>query len=182
MRHEDFEMEGYKIVVTYHEEESELLQEAKASGKPLIGTYSVKKHQPHVPGCDYHLHVYDGSNEIFAINQNGSAHDGYHGVRIPNKVYKELQKQYKNWVLPPDQIIEGVQFTYFLEPIESLNYRQVMTESDVIFGELSRMEMFEKHKSSYGLLTEAQQSIIIKSIEEIRTRWQNLFSELAKRI
>lgn len=182
MRHEDYEIEGFKIVVTFHDEKSELLLEAKSCGVPLIGTYSVKKHPPHVPGCDYHLHVYDSGNEIFAINQNGTAHDGYHGVRIPNKVYKELLNRYKSWNFPVDQMIEGVQYTYLLDPIESLNYRQLIIETDVIGGELARLEKIEAYVLQENLLTEAQRTILTTSIETVRVRWQRLFLESVKRI
>jgi len=127
MRHEILEIEGFLILVTYHSDadNSELLLEAKAKGTPLVGTYSVMKHQPHTNPGEYHLHVYDGQNQIFAINKSGKGHDGYHGVRIPNKVYQALTQKYKGWTIPPDQIIESLYYTYICIPIADLSYREI---------------------------------------------------------
>lgn len=182
MRHEDFEIEGFIIVVTYHDENSNLLTEAKTEGTALVGTYSVKKHQPHVPGCDYHLHVYDVQNQIFAINKNGTAHDGYHGVRIPNKVYKAIQKQYPTWTLPPDKIIECFQFTYILNPVGTLTYKEVLNEVDVIRGELNLYDRIEDLKNTEGLLTEQALQEIVANKADVNQRWQELFNECVRRL
>jgi hypothetical protein len=137
MKEEQFEIKGFLITVTYHSEESELLLEAKSKGIPLIGTYSVMKHPPHTSPGEYHLHVHDGENQIFAINKSGSAHDGFHGVRIPNKVYKALTQKYKEWTFPPDQIIECINYTLILNPISGLTFREILAEIKVVELELN---------------------------------------------
>jgi hypothetical protein len=83
---EVIEIDGFLIFIHETEETKEqLLLEEKDIGSPLTGPYSYKKHQPHNPTGDYHLHVYKKENEIFSINKGGSGHDGYSGTRIPNK-------------------------------------------------------------------------------------------------
>ena len=49
MRYELIEIDSFSIAITYHDENSSLLNEAKHKGEPLIGTYSYNKHQPHSP-------------------------------------------------------------------------------------------------------------------------------------
>ena len=71
------------------------------------GRYSAVKHQPHNSTGQYHIHVSDGNNEIFALNVDGSAHDKSHGVRIPNKVAIEIKKRFPNFKLPENGIIES---------------------------------------------------------------------------
>jgi len=62
--------------------------------------YSAYKHPPHVPGCQYHLHVYFKQNQLFSLNQDGTAHDQSHGTQIPGKVMDALQQKFPAWTLP----------------------------------------------------------------------------------
>jgi hypothetical protein len=64
MRHELIEIDSFSLAITYHDENSSLLNEAKHKGEPLIGTYSYNKHQPHSPVGDYHLNVYDAQIKL----------------------------------------------------------------------------------------------------------------------
>ena len=183
MKHETFEIDCYSIVVTYHDNQSELLLEAKTKGEPLIGTYSVIKHQRHTPDGDYHLHVYDEQNQIFAINKGGSAHDGYHGVRIPNKVYQELTKRYNGWQFPPNKIIETVNFTYILKPLAELTYKEIINEISTIQSEREILETFKSLSGSNHILNESiSKSDISNQIEQVTERFKELFLESVKRI
>lgn len=65
------------------------------------------RHAAHVEVGQPHIHVYNGPNEIFALNKDGTAHDRSHGVEIPNKVYKALQTRLPYWNLPPNRLIES---------------------------------------------------------------------------
>ncbi len=181
MRHESFNIDGYNIVITFHDDKSELLLEAKHKGAPLIGTYSVIKHQPHNPTGDYHLHVYNGNNQIFAINKNGTAHDGFHGVKIPSKVYNELKKRYTDWLLPANKIIESINYTFILENITELTYKELLTEVEVIQSELNFIGSIEKNKNQK--LTESISQELINTKElELQNRFTELFMESVKRI
>jgi hypothetical protein len=59
-------------------------------------------------GNQKHIHIYKRKSELFAINVDGSAHDGCHGVQIPKKVIPFLQS--KGFPVPKDRIIEFFQF------------------------------------------------------------------------
>lgn len=183
MKYETFEIDGYSIFVSYYDSQSELLLEAKTKGEPLIGTYSVIKHQRHTPDGDYHLHVYDGQNQIFAINKGGLAHDGYHGVRIPNKVYQELKKRYNGWHFPPNKIIETVNFTYILKPLDELTYKEIINEITTIQGERDILETFKSLIGKSHILNEnISKNDIRNQIEQVTERFKELFLESVRRI
>ncbi len=56
------------------------------------------------PGNQKHMHIYVKNNQIFAINADGSAHDGYHNVKIPDEIVPFIKS--KGIVVPPNNIIE----------------------------------------------------------------------------
>jgi len=112
MKTEVIEIDGLIIFVHEIEETKEqLLLEAKGIGSQLAGRYSYKKHQPHNPTGEYHLHVYKKENEIFSINKGGSGHDGYSGTRIPNEAINSLKDKFPDWSWPENQIIESLTHT-----------------------------------------------------------------------
>jgi hypothetical protein len=96
------------IVSIYTDDDpiSSLLTEAQHKGIPIGGKYSLQKHSPHIPDSDYHLHVYARKNQILAINKDGTAHDGSHGVIIPNVVANAIRSMFPDWQLPPNNVIE----------------------------------------------------------------------------
>lgn len=83
------------------------LEEAKYKGKPLISKYSAKEHSPHVKPNQHHLHVYAKNKYIFAINKDGTAHDGSHGIHIPNKVADALRVKFPDYTIPDDNFLES---------------------------------------------------------------------------
>lgn len=82
--------------------------EAKHQFPYIPGTkYTYRIDQPNGeprPGNLKHIHIYGKTGQLVAMNVDGSAHDGYHQVRIPDDVVPFLQK--KGFTLPPDNIIE----------------------------------------------------------------------------
>ena len=84
------------------------LDEAQHRGVPLGGPYSAVYHKAHTDPGEDHLHVFMKNNQIFALNQNGTAHDASHGVRIPNRVAKGIQKVFPHITLPNDNLIENI--------------------------------------------------------------------------
>lgn len=108
MDEEIFEVEEY-VVHFYTAEERiiTMITEARHRGQPLAGKYSVQKHPPHTQPGQHHLHLYAKNNHLFAINKDGTAHDQSHGVRIPNKVADELKKQFPDFSIPLDNMIES---------------------------------------------------------------------------
>jgi hypothetical protein len=177
MKHELLEIDDHLVMVTYHADNSGLLNEAKTKGFPLIGTYSVIKHPPHTQPGEYHLHVYDGNNQIFAINQSGKGHDGYHGVRIPNKVYKALKSKHKDWLIRPDQIIESITHTYIMSPITELSYKEILNEIQVVGNEINLYEKVNKSK-----IDESVQNAGRADNGALEERFRNLYIESVKRL
>jgi len=184
MRHETIEIDGYSVTITYHEETSGFLQEAKHKGIPLIGSYSYFHHQRHTPDGDYHLHVYDVDNQIFAINKGGPAHDGFHGVRIPNKVYKELSKRFSDWKFPPSKIIETVNYVYLLNSTSGLNYKELICEVNILNNERTIIENFTEIVKSkvQPILEHVTADQLDSQSDEIMKRIKALYIELYTRI
>lgn len=182
MKHEKLEIDGYVIIVIYHDKDSELLLEAKMKGEALIGSYSYIKNKPHTPDGDYHLHVYDGNNEIFAINKGGSSHDGYHGVRIPNKVYQALTKKFDKWIFPPSQIIETINYCYILKPKGNLSYKEILNEYEIIQEERNILGTFHRIIETKQVINEQVTLSDLDSQEaQLSTRFKDLFIELVTR-
>jgi len=84
------------------------LDEAQRRGIALGGPYSALYHKAHTAPGEDHIHVYMKNNELFALNISGTAHDRSHGVRIPNRVVKAVQKYFPKVTLPRDNIIESM--------------------------------------------------------------------------
>lgn len=56
------------------------------------------------PGNMKHIHIFAKGKDLWAMNADGTAHDGSHNVCIPQDVIHFLQK--KGFTLPPNNIIE----------------------------------------------------------------------------
>lgn len=64
-------------------------------------------HQPPKPEKD-HIHVFKKGKELFAINRDGTAHDGCHNVKIPGAIFNVLQNKFSDFKFPPSRIIEQI--------------------------------------------------------------------------
>jgi hypothetical protein len=84
------------------------LDEARHRGVHLGGPYSAAYHKAHTNPGEDHVQVYMRNNKLFALNVGGTAHDGSHGIRIPNRVAKGLQARFPHLKLPKDNIIECI--------------------------------------------------------------------------
>jgi len=82
------------------------LDEAKQKGKSLGGKYSAHVHSKHWDGGQKHLHVYAKQKQIFALNQDGTAHDASHNVEIPKVAADGIRKLFPDFVLPSNNVIE----------------------------------------------------------------------------
>lgn len=102
------------------------IDEAKQRGQPLTGVYTYRKDKP-PPKGQYHLHIFEKNNELFAINWNGTAHDKNHNKVIPLTVYDALREKFPTLVLPDrnSRVIESVNPQLFVEPVESPSCRTV---------------------------------------------------------
>lgn len=86
--------------------ERKILLEAKQG---QIGQYTYRIDPPHnSENGQQHVHVMLKGKELFALNRDGSAHDGWHGAEIPKKVYDKLPSLFPSLVLPSNRLIESV--------------------------------------------------------------------------
>ena len=87
--------------VIFTDKELHELCEAKDcfSSIPGLKGYSYRKDKPSgIPnsGNQYHWHIYLRGKECFAVNIDGTGHDGYHNVKIDNDLADFLRKQGAN--------------------------------------------------------------------------------------
>lgn len=149
---DEFEIEGIAFKI-FRQTESQVihLNEAKNTGRNLVGTYTYDIHQPHNPTGEYHIHLRDKGNEILSMNKvSGTAHDGYHGVRIPNKAFNALKKKFPDWNWPPNQILEHEEFTYFIEPNPVFSLRPVFVPAHKDFN-LNQVNSFNGFFHCFGI-------------------------------
>jgi hypothetical protein len=127
MKEEIFEIDGITFKIFRHRDSNiQLIYEANEKGRQLIGTYTYDIHKPHNPTGEYHIHLYEKGNQILSINKiSGTGHDGYHGIRIPNKAYKQLKAKFSDWNWPENQIIESINYTYLVNKNSSQYLRPV---------------------------------------------------------
>lgn len=90
------------VVFTEEPVKSALLENKYGS----IGQYNYRIDNAMPPTTQKHIHVLKKGNELFALNIDGSAHDGYHGVEIPKKVREKLPEIFPGCTIPQDGIIE----------------------------------------------------------------------------
>lgn len=68
-------------------------------------TYRIDKQQGvGGPGHQRHIHIFYDGKELFAMNADSTAHDGYHQVRIPEEIVPFLKQH--GFPVPDNHIIE----------------------------------------------------------------------------
>lgn len=101
------EAESEVIHILFDNRVESFLNEAKTKGIPVGGPYSIRFDKVPVNMGDDHIHAYERNNELFALNVGGTAHDNSHGVRIPNRLAKAINKYFPGIKLPKDNLIES---------------------------------------------------------------------------
>lgn len=102
-----FTLENYVVHILFSKSEPGPLLEGKSKYVELGGVYSAQLHQAHTSVGQTHIHVYARNNQLFALNQDGSAHDRSHGSKIPNKVAQAITQKFPDFTLPKDNFIES---------------------------------------------------------------------------
>lgn len=102
-----FEVEDYHVHILFEPAKSGVLEEAKQRGLPLGGKYSAQLHKAHSSAGKEHLHVYEKNNQLFAMNDDGTAHDDSHKTPIPNRVADAITQKFPHFTLPKDNFIES---------------------------------------------------------------------------
>lgn len=139
-----FEADGIKFVIYVHgEPEYQILSESNHKGRHLVGNYYYDIHQPHNTTGDYHIHLRDKGNEILSMNRGGTAHDGYHGAKIPSRAFKALKKEFPDWTWPKNRVIESADYAYVLDDsASSLRPVKVVKHRDFNLNEVSAFTGF----------------------------------------
>lgn len=101
--YDDIQLEGIEGI------HGELIVEKKDKFPQIPGTrYSFRKDKPRGiagPGNQQHIHIYAPDNtQLFAINIDGTAHDGCHAAKIPEEIAAFLIS--KGYKVPENRIIE----------------------------------------------------------------------------
>lgn len=107
MKRAEIKIDKYVVYIYFEDHEIKYFTEARDRGIKLVGIYSYFKNKPHNKNGEDHLHVLKKGKQIFAINRSGSAHDRSHGVSIPRKVADALRKEFPDWEIPKNNIIES---------------------------------------------------------------------------
>jgi hypothetical protein len=98
---------------SFFSSEYKLLNEAK---RQTIGNgTSVNFHRDHSGLNDRdkdHLHFMYKKNKLFAVNRDGTGHDGNHGYRIPNDEFGYIKAKYPDFNINNNQIIERLENEY----------------------------------------------------------------------
>jgi len=116
------------VILIAKDETVQLLTEAQYRGKPLGGPYSALEHKP--PYGKNHIHVYLRNNEIFALNSDGTAHDGYHGIPIPKRVANAIPTFFPSYQLPPKNLIENFDIPIAPKEIDTFFRRILLLENN----------------------------------------------------
>jgi len=114
MKNITLQIEGLTLTVTLFDEVDLRLEEACHRGKPLVADYTYLHHRAQPPQTRDHVHLYRRNQQLFAVNDLGRGHDGYHGYRMPARVADALRARFPYWNLPADNILESVERVHFL--------------------------------------------------------------------
>lgn len=90
--------------------EYQLLEESKYQnwGKGIEVRFDRDRaHQPPDPNKD-HIHVFCKNKQLFALNRDGTAHDGCHGVYISQRVADKIKDEFPDFNIPEDRFIESL--------------------------------------------------------------------------
>lgn len=172
-----------------------LILEAKVAFNPVPGvkhySYRIDKQQGEGgPGRQRHIHIYYDGEELFAMNADSTAHDGYHQVRIPNELTPFLDD--KGFPVPPNNLIEFYQMPSGKQLIcEVANYdalNRSMQRVGAVLDDISIITIIEAnvetfqvkgHSSVLGKYTHVNQLDMVPQEDLCKTKLQLI--ELLKR-
>ncbi|MHB1702826.1 MAG: hypothetical protein ACYCS0_01215 [bacterium] len=74
-----------------------------------FGKYSARLDNPHFSDGQKHIHLYARGNQLFALNKDGTAHDGKlsHQKSIPNVVADFIRNEFPYIKIPVNNLIEN---------------------------------------------------------------------------
>ncbi len=102
-------------------------------------------HQPPKPEKD-HIHVFKKGKEIFAINRDGTAHDGWHNVMIPGAIFNILQNKFSSFNFPQSRLIETMLKYVDCNDVEIKTlYAEDPDLDTILCEEIDNMDFLKKH-------------------------------------
>lgn len=151
------------IIVTEEDndkfDKSGLILEAKVQFTPVpnVKHYSYridKQLGDGGPGRQRHIHIFYNNNELFALNADSTAHDGYHKVRIPDVLSKFLND--KGFPVPPDNIIEFYQAkpdaTLLCEGVIIADLNDTVFKVSSVIRKANRITIIEANVDTYQVV------------------------------
>ncbi len=170
-----------------------LLLEMQYSPIPGFKKYGYRMDIPfgeQRPGNQKHMHIYVKGKQVFAINADGTAHDGYHKVKIPTEIVPFLMN--KGITIPPNNIIECIvspQRQEYLEEQASISHNRtisllkeigrvaiVITNESINSVDVKCNSKVKGHYNHVNYLMKTSES----SLSEIHHVIQQLFIEAGK--
>lgn len=85
------------------------LSEAKRGRTEIGGPYTARLDRPVPPETRADLHVFVKNRELFAMYSDGTRKHGKAGLRIPNRIAAGIRRNFPDFVIPDDQILEVVE-------------------------------------------------------------------------
>lgn len=148
-----------------------ILLESKDVFSPVPGvkhySYRIDKQQGDGgPGRQRHIHLYYNGEELFAMNVDATAHDGYHQVEIPRELNPFLCS--KGFPIPANNIIEIRQYN---------SMGQLLCE-DVVNGAMINDKEFSAALENIQRITIVESNVKeseVTMLLKIRNNYQRVF-------
>lgn len=130
------------------------------------------------PGRQRHIHGYRDGKEFFAMNADGTAHDGYHHVEIPKEWNPLLTS--KGFPIPANNIIELRQYNSAGQLLcENVDGAAIHDETfNAAIQNVQRITIFEVNIEKYQVIMNSQISNKKYQVEKLIDVPQDRLSEV----
>lgn len=129
------------------------------------------------PGRQRHIHIFYDSDQLFAMNFDSTAHDGYHNVRIPDSIVHFLKE--KGATIPDGNIIQLKCFNNSGELIrENSSPDRIIFATTKAISRIRRITIFESNVESYQAIWQAKMKYNYQHINKLTDIPQDRISEI----
>ena len=161
-----------------------LILELKEIGTKIPGvkhyTYRIDPQQGEGgPGRQRHIHIFYDGELLFAMNLDGTAHDGYHQVKIPDDIVPLLKG--KGFTLPNDNIIELKNFNNRGELVgNNGNLGDIVYTATRTISRIRRITIFESNVESFQAIWQAKASHNYQHVNKLAYIPQDRITEIER--